>query len=354
MASLSWVNTLHAAEVPIVVAVQAATPHWLEEALALYTEWIHPNTAFTFVAPLLFALAKRAVAMHLLVVCACTDITNLVLKWLIAGDRPYWASEDVRQFRMTCEGGYGMPSGHVMAFTAVTYFLLARLRAPRYLYVFHAALVCIGAYSRVYTGAHFPSQTMAGWAVGATYGLSGHRILASGGASPYVGAKAAGMTRSLIFAGLAALLLSGVLALFYGLHHGGRDPMASVLEARRACRSELGVIGLVSETAARVLGVLLGVAASSLWTPCTDEVFPLNFGVLDALRGATALGAISIHSRCLGALAIVAKDLSDGPDGPLSILLAASQGLACVVLAAVLGQLTQLAVAVAEAASKKQ
>lgn len=168
---------MHHLEIPYVVEIQEITPKWLEMALATYTEWIHPSSVLSIIVPLLFGLMQRALAVDLVLVSCSADILNLILKWLFMGDRPYWASNQVRQFPMTCEGGFGMPSGHVQAFTAATTFLLLRFGVGSVGFAVQIFLVVIGGYSRIYTGSHFPSQTVLGWAVGVGCGVGGHRGL---------------------------------------------------------------------------------------------------------------------------------------------------------------------------------
>lgn len=340
----SWVNSLHAIEVPLVVAAQAATPQWLEDALGTYTEWIHPTSAFTVVGPLLFALMKQSLATQMLLVFGIADLVNLVLKWLLAGDRPYWASQDVRQFPMTCEGGYGMPSGHVQAFTTVTYFCLARVRAARAAFAGHAALVSVGAYSRVYTGAHFPSQTVVAWVVGAMFGLGGHELLATARAGSWLGARAPQRRRLAALAGITGLSVTLVLGIFVAVRLSGRDPLASLVRADAACRSARGVIGLVWETAARVWGMLLGLTAAAAVLPWTDDVLLELKGSHSRWRLVLAVAAVILHSQCLGVVTEVAKHARDGPDGPASVVISAFLGFAGVAFAAPLGMLVSLLV----------
>lgn len=99
------------------------------------------------------------------------DLTNATLKWPFAGDRPYWVDADrVRQFSITCESGYGHPSGHCMATAAFWCTLYPRLRrvfgAVPTVLCLSIFLVLVGL-SRVHVGAHFPSQALAGLICGA-------------------------------------------------------------------------------------------------------------------------------------------------------------------------------------------
>jgi len=324
-------------EVPLVLGIQSATPASLEAALKVYTEWIHPTVALTVVFPLLLGLGRRAVALHLALTFCTSDVANLLLKCTLAGDRPYWASPSVRQFPMTCEGGFGMPSGHLQAFTAVSYFLLARLRASYAVFGVHAFFVIVGAYSRVYTGSHFPSQTLLGWAVGAAFGLGGHRLLRGQEVAKLLGPGARPARRAGALAGFAAACAAAMASAYVLLELAGRDPLASLAHARAACHSARGVLGLVFETASGLFGVLLGVAAVSLACPCTDGMERMT-----PVRCVLAALGVVAHQQAMVRLKGDVGAFGDGPDGPRSVFIALVLGFSSIVLAAPLSLLPLL------------
>jgi len=335
------VNVMHAAEVPIVLGAQSLTPVWLETVLKTYTEWIHPASAFTIVAPLLFGVGKRTTAVHLLLVAGISDLTNLLLKWTIAGDRPYWVDDRVRQFPMTCEAGYGMPSGHVQAFTTVTYFLLMRWAASRSVMFIHTLFVLTGAFSRVYTGAHFPTQTIAGWAVGATFGIGGHYVLSSTGAVARWTREGSRARRTMAAASLLAVCVCSVIATYLLLVQVGFDPLGSMPRARAACVSSRGPIGLVFQSATRALGIMAGavvvIAAGPLGADYTRGAPSLTLIF-------AALAVVLVTRRLFDrAEVVMAANWADGGDGPISMGLAAISGLTRVVATAPFTAVAQLA-----------
>lgn len=336
-----FVNAVHAAEIPLVLAVQASTPDWLQAGLELYTEWIHPVTALTVAAPVFFGLGRRTLAVNFILVVSTSDIANTLLKWVFAGNRPYWSSQDVRQFAMTCEAGYGMPSGHVQAFTTATYFLIMRLCVSRTILVAHCAVIVLAAYSRVYTGAHFPSQTLAAWGVGATFGLGGHRLISSPLVAGCFSADQSRLKRFIAVKCLGALCATVAIGTFCMLGHLGRNPLESLAHAHAGCRSSRGVIGLVFESAAGVLGALAGVAAVVAVGPCTDSREPINFRQLSAAVGCALTLRLALNAAAKAAAAV----LSDGPDRPRSVGLAFAVSFLRVALAAPLGWLAPAAAA---------
>ncbi|XP_061562584.1 glucose-6-phosphatase a, catalytic subunit, tandem duplicate 1 isoform X1 [Phycodurus eques] len=149
------------------------------------------HTTFFFFFPIWFHL-RRDTALRLIWVAVIGDWINLVLKWVLFGERPYWWVHDthfygaraaplLQQFPITCETGPGSPSGHAMGAAGVWYVMVtailtiaAEKRCPPFLYkVLHVVLwvimglmvlgVCM---SRVYMAAHFPHQVVAGIVTG--------------------------------------------------------------------------------------------------------------------------------------------------------------------------------------------
>ncbi|XP_054609235.1 glucose-6-phosphatase a, catalytic subunit, tandem duplicate 1 [Dunckerocampus dactyliophorus] len=149
------------------------------------------HTTFFFFFPIWFHL-RRDTGLRLVWVAVVGDWINLVLKWVLFGERPYWwvhethfyragAAPSLHQFPITCETGPGSPSGHAMGAAGVWYVMVTALlaiaaekRCPPSLYtvlqvllwglmVLLVLLVCM---SRVYMAAHFPHQVIAGIVAG--------------------------------------------------------------------------------------------------------------------------------------------------------------------------------------------
>ncbi|XP_061087033.1 glucose-6-phosphatase catalytic subunit 1-like isoform X2 [Conger conger] len=151
------------------------------------------NTFFVFF-PIWFHL-RESVGIKLIWVAVIGDWLNLVFKWVLFGERPYWWVHEtpyynnssiphIEQFPMTCETGPGSPSGHAMGAAGVYYIMVTSLLAislkkyenstkKRSLSVsvrcvrgtlwafFWGVQVCV-CLSRVFIAAHFPHQVIAG------------------------------------------------------------------------------------------------------------------------------------------------------------------------------------------------
>jgi glucose-6-phosphatase len=172
---------------------------------------LDPRYVFLIYAPILFALNKQ-VGHRMIVALTCCEWSNQVLKWLLAGERPYWYVHEragelaaitpaadylrLKQFPVTCELGAGSPSGHAMVTATVWYVLIdallkgelklfakngiaaadttpheagkAQTAAARLLWATYLVMLALVSVSRVYLACHFPHQCLAGALLGCT------------------------------------------------------------------------------------------------------------------------------------------------------------------------------------------
>ena len=136
--------------------------------------WWLPASIITVCAGLaLVALKQRSDAALLVVLVSVSSGANWVVKQMVASPRPDSALLEVRE-ELT---SYGFPSGHVL-FAVVCFGALAILLSGmwgRYAGLRKAVqaglviLVIAMAMSRVYLGAHWPSDTLGALAMGGVY-----------------------------------------------------------------------------------------------------------------------------------------------------------------------------------------
>nr|XP_033774787.1 glucose-6-phosphatase-like isoform X2 [Geotrypetes seraphini] len=146
------------------------------------------RSTFCIFFPIWFHLCE-AVGIKLIWVAVIGDWLNLVFKWILFGQRPYWWVHDtdyykntsapiIEQFPVTCETGPGSPSGHAMGSAGVYYVMVTAIltsilqRHPAKSFKnrclrsilwtgFWGVQVCV-CLSRVFLAAHFPHQVIAG------------------------------------------------------------------------------------------------------------------------------------------------------------------------------------------------
>ncbi|HEX8128726.1 MAG TPA: phosphatase PAP2 family protein [Pyrinomonadaceae bacterium] len=123
------------------------------------------------------AARRRTEAYALLFSTAGSGLLNRTIKMLIARPRP--AAPDVNVFRL--HGGQSFPSGHVTFYVCyfgflffVAYALLPkRSLARRLALTLTSLMIALVGVSRVYLGAHWPSDTIGAYFLGALWlGLS--------------------------------------------------------------------------------------------------------------------------------------------------------------------------------------
>ncbi|NWX46561.1 G6PC3 phosphatase, partial [Steatornis caripensis] len=182
-------DALHAAGIRFAEVLQSGPP-WLEKFWISVTSMADPKSIFTIFFPLAYFL-NRKVGVSVLWIGLVSEWLNVVLKWFLFGERPFWwvhesglASEELvtlRQFPVSCETGPGAPSGHCMITGAALWPLVTALTAlasghSRSLAVklspfgAYALLLLAVGLSRVFILAHFPHQVVSGILAGAALG----------------------------------------------------------------------------------------------------------------------------------------------------------------------------------------
>lgn len=150
-------------------------PPWLEGVMRDFTALggIAVLALITaMVVGFLLLTRKRHAASMVAVSVAGGALMSIVLKWAFARPRPELVPHAMAVYSQS------FPSAHAML-SAVVYLtlgtLLARtqsdVRVKLYLFGAAAALALLVGISRVYLGVHWPTDVLAGWAVGAGWSL---------------------------------------------------------------------------------------------------------------------------------------------------------------------------------------
>jgi undecaprenyl-diphosphatase len=150
-------------------------PPWLEEAMRDLTA-LGSTVVLTFItlaaAGYLELAGQRRAALFLLVAIVGGVVIGFALKAGFARPRPELVTHEARVFSAS------FPSAHSMM-SAVVYLtlgaLLARVQPRRrlkiYLIMLAILLTLAVGISRIYLGVHWPSDVLAGWALGASWAM---------------------------------------------------------------------------------------------------------------------------------------------------------------------------------------
>ncbi|XP_076060955.1 glucose-6-phosphatase catalytic subunit 1-like [Oratosquilla oratoria] len=165
---------------------------WLQSKLSPYEEWITQvsvwgdnRQAFIFFFPLIAGFCNELGARTLWATIF-VEWSNLLLKWLFNGDRPYWwigetslytdeTRPKLKQFPNTCESGPGTPSGHIMMNVAIFYVIAKgfsryiwksntgtckKILGSLVIYIAYVLWIALVFVSRLYIQAHFIHQNV--------------------------------------------------------------------------------------------------------------------------------------------------------------------------------------------------
>ncbi|KAJ1136368.1 hypothetical protein NDU88_002785 [Pleurodeles waltl] len=256
-----------------------------------------PKSVFIVFFPIAYFL-DRKVGVAVLWIALISEWLNLVFKWFLFGERPYWWVREngtLRQFPSTCESGPGSPSGHCMITGAALWPLLiaaskyvsqlSQSRLVRFLpcAVYGSLMLAVGV-SRIFILAHFPHQVLAGIVTG---GVLGHLL-----------SKNIPDEKEFRFYMITSLaLLLGATLLYWSMIGLGIDPSWSIQLASKWCsnpkwvRLDTRPFASVTRSAGSALGLGLTVH-SLLFSNTNQQVFKgrerlcgvvLALGILHAL-----------------------------------------------------------------------
>lgn len=166
----------------LIAALAAADAPWVGSALgaiSAVTGGIGIAAATAFVAAAMWRAHRRSSAF-LLVGTGGAAVLNQLAKWTWARRRPGASAP-----QPAVPDDYAFPSGHAMLTMALALalWLVARRLRPRWQAPVAAAgglVVLLVGVARVHLGKHYPTDVLAGWALGAAWVLLAHLWYARG------------------------------------------------------------------------------------------------------------------------------------------------------------------------------
>jgi len=144
-------------------------PKWLDRCMWLATQL--GNMLAAFIAALLFfILNDRRLAIEIIFGTLTLWLLVEIIKALIDRDRPFLTLDKARVIGWK-ERGDSFPSGHTsQIFFLVTLFVQHLQLNMAMAVIFYAIAVLVG-FTRIYVGAHYPRDVIAGLVLGSVWGL---------------------------------------------------------------------------------------------------------------------------------------------------------------------------------------
>lgn len=147
--------------ISIITAIQQVNGLMLDSFFRAIT-FLGDEQFYLILIPVLVWCLDFRFGVRLAVLFLMANYINVVLKDIIQHPRPFVLEPGVK---LAEAEGYGLPSGHAQSAIVVWGALAARWRTTWLLALAVALIVLIG-FSRVYLGVHFPTDVLAGWAIG--------------------------------------------------------------------------------------------------------------------------------------------------------------------------------------------
>ena len=155
------------------------------------------EVCYLVLLPLIYWCVDKRRGLRVGILIFLSTAINMRLKTAFAQPRPYDLDPSVG---MAKESSFGLPSGHAQVSTVFAGSAAPLLRRPWGI-VFMVALPLAVGISRIYLGVHFPTDVLAGWAIGAAI-VAADRLLGD-----RIGRAVAGLRENLALALVAAVAL---------------------------------------------------------------------------------------------------------------------------------------------------
>ncbi len=136
---------------------------WLIGPMQFFT-FLGNEEFYLFVAPVVFWCIDMRLGLSLGLRLMVSGSVNSIFKYAFRQPRPFWIDERVAPYSI--ETSFGLPSGHSQN-AVVVWGTLAAWIGRRWAWITAALIAFLIGLSRMYLGVHFPTDVLAGWAIGA-------------------------------------------------------------------------------------------------------------------------------------------------------------------------------------------
>jgi membrane-associated phospholipid phosphatase len=246
-------ESIHRVGIELIVWLQGLGG-WLVVPMKLFS-FLGTEAFFLLALPVVYWSVDARAGLRIGAILLFSGGLNDTLKLTFRGPRPSWFSTEVKAF--ASETSFGIPSGHAQM-AASLWGMAASLTGRSWAWAVAVFVIFMIGLSRLYLAAHFPTDVLAGWAIGALVLWAFLRwwdVVAA-----WAKEKSPGRQVALAFAPSMAMLASGAIA-FWSLR-GWTFPADWMAHARQAGLDVLPAPVTLDNTiafAAALFGLLAGV-----------------------------------------------------------------------------------------------
>jgi membrane-associated phospholipid phosphatase len=278
-------------ELAWIVAFQSLG-NWLVVPMKFFS-FLGVEEFYLIALPFLYWCVDAGLGLRVGVMMLFSSGLNTILKIPFHGPRPYWVSTAVKP--LWAETSFGIPSGHAQQAVAVWGFTAGSIKRT-WAWLIAIALMFMIGLSRVYLGAHFFLDILAGWLIGGVLLWLFLRFWEP--VSSWVRPQSTGV--KILFAFLVSIImvmLAGVVVFQSTDYQLPSEWLSNALRAGEETPEPVALSGVLT-SAGTLFGMLAGVAgldAQGGWKvsgPWPQRVARYLLGVIGVLLLWFGLGAI--------------------------------------------------------------
>lgn len=157
---LPWIQTLH----------QYRTPFF--DTLFTSMNFFDRSEFYFLLIPLVWYLYSPKFGVKLLLLCLVSSLINSLFKTIFHQPRPLHLDPTVGLIPFA---SFGFPSGAAQTAVIIPYLLIKEIQKP-YAWILGILFFFLLSFSRIYIGAHYPSDLVGGWIIGLILAYSFYRF----------------------------------------------------------------------------------------------------------------------------------------------------------------------------------
>jgi len=144
-------------------------PKWLDRFMWLTTQLGNMLTAL-IAAFLLYVFNQRSLAIEIVIGTLTLWLLVEIIKAIAARDRPFLTFDQTRVVGLR-EKGDSFPSGHTSQIFFLTFLFIHHFQLGMAVSLVMYAIASLVGFTRIYIGAHYPRDVIAGIALGSVWGI---------------------------------------------------------------------------------------------------------------------------------------------------------------------------------------